>query len=62
MENGKETNGRTMIAFGGRPLHAARMAQKLGMDRVLIPGGAGGGLRPWLPRRADRDEVVRPRG
>jgi len=44
VENGKETNGRTMIAFGGGgPLHAARMAQKLGMDRVLIPGGAGVG-------------------
>jgi N-methylhydantoinase A/oxoprolinase/acetone carboxylase beta subunit len=47
VENGKETGGRTMIAFGGAaPLHAARLAQKLGMDRVLVPVGAGVGSAP----------------
>jgi N-methylhydantoinase A len=44
VENGKDTAGRTMIAFGGAaPLHAARMAQKLGITRVVIPVDAGVG-------------------
>ena len=44
VERGKELGGRTMIAFGGAaPLHAARLADKLGIDRVLVPTGAGVG-------------------
>lgn len=44
VENGKETAGRTLIAFGGAaPLHAARLGQKLGADRILIPADAGVG-------------------
>ena len=44
VENGKETAGRTLIAFGGAaPLHAVRLAQKLGIKRVLIPADAGVG-------------------
>jgi N-methylhydantoinase A len=44
VENGKETAGRTLIAFGGAaPLHAVRLAQKLGISRVLIPQDAGVG-------------------
>jgi len=44
VENGKETGGRTLIAFGGAaPLHAVRLAQKLGISRVLIPPDAGVG-------------------
>ena len=44
VENGKETAGRTMIAFGGAaPLHAVRLAQKLGIKRVLVPVDAGVG-------------------
>jgi N-methylhydantoinase A len=44
VENGKDTAGRTMIAFGGAaPLHAARLAQKLGISRVVIPPDAGVG-------------------
>jgi len=44
VENGKDTEGRAMIAFGGAaPLHAARLAQKLGIDRVIVPKGAGVG-------------------
>ena len=36
--------GRTLIAFGGAaPLHAARVAEKIGVERVLIPPGAGVG-------------------
>jgi N-methylhydantoinase A/oxoprolinase/acetone carboxylase beta subunit len=42
VENGEDTAGRTMIAFGGAaPLHAARLAQKLGITRVVVPLGAG---------------------
>src|SRR5258707_815420 len=44
VENGKDTAGRTMIAFGGAaPLHAARLAGKLGIQRVVIPPDAGVG-------------------
>jgi N-methylhydantoinase A len=44
VENGKETAGRTLIAFGGAaPLHAVRLAEKLGITRVLIPANAGVG-------------------
>ena len=44
VENGKATSGRTLIAFGGAaPLHAARLAQKLGISRVIIPTDAGVG-------------------
>jgi N-methylhydantoinase A len=44
VENGKETSGRTLIAFGGAaPLHAVRLAQKLGMHRIVVPPGAGVG-------------------
>ncbi|MGE0314085.1 MAG: hydantoinase/oxoprolinase family protein [Lautropia sp.] len=44
VERGKELAGRTMIAFGGAaPLHAARLADKLAIDRILVPAGAGVG-------------------
>ncbi|MDR5758562.1 hydantoinase/oxoprolinase family protein [Caballeronia sp. LZ035] len=44
IELGKSVEGRTLIAFGGSaPLHAARLADKLGIDRVVIPTGAGVG-------------------
>lgn len=43
-DNGAELEGRTMIAFGGAaPMHAARIAQKLGIDTVIVPKGAGVG-------------------
>jgi N-methylhydantoinase A len=44
VENGKDTSGRTLIAFGGAaPLHAVRLAQKLGIRRVVVPPDAGVG-------------------
>ncbi len=44
VENGKDTAGRTLIAFGGAaPLHAARLARKLGIVRVVVPVDAGVG-------------------
>ncbi|MGI9395609.1 MAG: hydantoinase/oxoprolinase family protein [Boseongicola sp.] len=44
VENGENLAEYTMIAFGGAaPLHAARLCEKLGIDRCLIPQGAGVG-------------------
>jgi N-methylhydantoinase A len=44
VENGKDTSGRTLIAFGGAaPLHAVRLGQKLGIRRVVVPPDAGVG-------------------
>lgn len=44
VENGKNISENTMIAFGGAaPLHAARLCEKLGVERCLIPQGAGVG-------------------
>ncbi|MFC5386695.1 hydantoinase/oxoprolinase family protein [Aquamicrobium segne] len=44
VENGKNISDNVMIAFGGAaPLHAARLCEKLGLDRCLVPEGAGVG-------------------
>ena len=44
VENGEDLSDYTMIAFGGAaPLHAGRLCEKLGIDRVLVPPGAGVG-------------------
>ncbi|MCC7320233.1 MAG: hydantoinase/oxoprolinase family protein [Rubellimicrobium sp.] len=44
VENGEDLSGYTMIAFGGAaPLHAGRLCEKLGIDRLLVPPGAGVG-------------------
>jgi N-methylhydantoinase A len=44
VECGLTLGERTLIAFGGAaPLHAARLAQKLGIQRVVVPSGAGVG-------------------
>ncbi|SMX41864.1 hydantoinase/oxoprolinase family protein [Maliponia aquimaris] len=44
VENGEDLSGYTMIAFGGAaPLHAARLCEKLGVARCLVPQGAGVG-------------------
>lgn len=44
VENGEDLSGYTMIAFGGAaPLHAGRLCEKLGVERLLVPTGAGVG-------------------
>ncbi len=44
VENGEDLAEYTMIAFGGAaPLHAGRLCEKLGVERLLIPPGAGVG-------------------
>ncbi|HEV3043536.1 MAG TPA: hydantoinase/oxoprolinase family protein, partial [Roseiarcus sp.] len=40
IESGKTYEGRTLIAFGGGgPVHATRIAEKIGIARVLVPSG-----------------------
>jgi N-methylhydantoinase A len=60
IESGKTYDGRTMIAFGGGgPVHAFRVAEKIGIDRVLVPSGAGVGSAIGFLRAPVGYEVVR---
>lgn len=44
VENGEDLSEYIMIAFGGAaPLHAGRLCEKLGVERLLVPIGAGVG-------------------
>jgi N-methylhydantoinase A len=62
IESGKDLRPRTLIAFGGAaPLHAARIAEKLGIGRVLIPAHASVGSAVGLLRAPVAYEVVRSR-
>ena len=61
-EWGKALIGRTLIAFGGAaPLHAARLALKLGIDRVLVPPAASVGSAIGFLIAPISYEVVRSR-
>ena len=60
IESGKGYAGRTLIAFGGGgPVHATRVAEKVGIDRVLVPAGAGVGSAIGFLRAPIGYEVVR---
>ena len=60
IEHGKDTADRTLVAFGGAaPLHAARLADKLGIDRVIVPRGAGVGSAVGFLMAPIAYEVVR---
>ncbi len=65
VENGEDLSEYTMIAFGGAaPLHAGRLCEKLGIDRCLIPVGAGVGsaigfLRAPFSFEANRSVFMR---
>ena len=60
IESGKTYTGRTMIAFGGGgPVHGFRIAEKVGIDRVLVPTGAGVGSAIGFLRAPVGYEVVR---
>jgi N-methylhydantoinase A len=62
IERGKDLQARTLIAFGGAaPLHAARLAEKLGIRRVLIPSGAGVGSAFGFLQAPVAYEVARSR-
>ncbi|HYZ61740.1 MAG TPA: hydantoinase/oxoprolinase family protein [Acetobacteraceae bacterium] len=60
IESGKIYEGRTLIAFGGGgPVHACRVAEKVGIERVLVPIGAGVGSAIGFLRAPVGYEVVR---
>jgi N-methylhydantoinase A len=60
IESGKSYEGRTLIAFGGGgPVHACRVAEKVGINRVLVPSGAGVGSAIGFLRAPVGYEVVR---
>ena len=60
IESGKTYAGRTLIAFGGGgPVHGYRVAEKVGIDRVLVPIGAGVGSAIGFLRAPVGYEVVR---
>jgi len=60
IESGKEVRARTLIAFGGAaPLHAARLAEKLGIAQVVVPADAGVGSAVGFLRAPIAYEIVR---
>jgi N-methylhydantoinase A len=60
IERGQDLENFTMVAFGGAaPLHAGRLAQKLGITRVMVPAGAGVGSAIGFLRAPVAFEVVR---
>ncbi|MEO0820731.1 MAG: hydantoinase/oxoprolinase family protein [Pseudomonadota bacterium] len=62
VERGATLGDHTLIAFGGAaPLHAARVAEKLGLPRVLIPADAGVGSAVGFLRAPVAYETIRSR-
>ena len=60
VEEGKVAAEQTIIAFGGAaPLHACRIAEKLGIERIVIPVDAGVGSAIGFLRAPVAYEVVR---
>ncbi|MDH3450548.1 MAG: hydantoinase/oxoprolinase family protein, partial [Gammaproteobacteria bacterium] len=60
VENGKELGDFTMIAYGGAaPLHASRLCEKLDIDELLIPPGAGVGSAIGFLRAPFGFEAIR---
>src|SRR5258707_622088 len=60
--NRKDARARTLIAFGGAaPLHAARVAEKLGIARIVTPANAGVGSAVGFLRAPVAYEIVRSR-
>ncbi len=62
VEQGKVANEYSLIAFGGAaPLHAGRLAEKLGIDRIVVPTDAGVGSAVGFLKAPIAYEVVRSR-
>jgi len=60
IERGKDVSACTMIAFGGgAPLHLCRLAEKLHIDRIIVPPGAGVGSAIGFLRAPVSYEVTR---
>ena len=61
-EFGLDLGSRDMVAFGGAaPLHAARLGEKLGVRRIIIPAAAGVGSAVGFLLAPVAYEVVRSR-
>jgi N-methylhydantoinase A len=61
-EFGMDLGGRDMVAFGGAaPLHAARLGEKLGVSRIIVPTEAGVGSAVGFLLAPVAYEVVRSR-
>ncbi len=61
-DQGSDISRGTLIAFGGAaPLHAARVAAKLGIDDIVVPAGAGVGSAIGFLRAPVSHESVRTR-
>ncbi len=62
VERGAVIGDHTMVAFGGAaPLHAARLAEKLGIARVIVPADAGVGSAVGFLRAPAAYELVHSR-
>jgi N-methylhydantoinase A len=60
IERGKDISRCTMIAFGGgAPLHLCRLAEKLGINKMVVPSGAGVGSAIGFLRAPVSYEVTR---
>ena len=60
VESGKDVSSFTMIAFGGgAPLHASRLCDKLDIEAILVPPGAGVGSAIGFLRAPFAYEAVR---
>ena len=62
VERGVVIADSTLIAFGGAaPLHACRLAEKLGIRRIVVPAGAGVGSAIGFLKAPTAFEMVRSR-
>jgi N-methylhydantoinase A len=62
VERGVAIRERTLVAFGGAaPLHASRLAEKLGITRIIVPPDAGVGSAVGFLAAPAAYEMVRSR-
>ncbi|HYX03243.1 MAG TPA: hydantoinase/oxoprolinase family protein, partial [Reyranella sp.] len=60
VERGVAIRERTLVAFGGAaPLHASRLAEKLGINRIIVPPDAGVGSAIGFLAAPAAYEIVR---
>lgn len=62
VERGRDPRNYAMVAFGGAgPLHAARLARRVGVPQVIVPAGAGVGSAIGLLQATPRIDVTATR-
>ncbi|MBU2532395.1 MAG: hydantoinase/oxoprolinase family protein, partial [Alphaproteobacteria bacterium] len=62
VERGRDPRRYAMVAFGGAgPLHAARLARRVGVPQVIVPNGAGVGSAIGLLQATPRIDVTATR-